>query len=338
MKKIVNFIATISLILIAFPSCHKLEVDVVSELTPETFPKTEAQYNAVMGPIYTTLRGAYTTDIFFLNSQTTDESALLTYGPDWVDGNRYKDMHLHTWTKDHPNVGGLWGFWSNLIGMANQTLYIVGGSEDGSVKNTSLAELRTMRAFFYFNMMDLWGGVPLDTVYGSTELKARASRTEVFNFVETELKNAIPFLKTVAGSVTYGKPTRYMAYALLAKMYLNAQVYTGTAKYNECIAACDSVMNAGGGAQYALEPRSTYFNMFSPTNGPNFKEFIYAIPFDPSTSNGYMFFARYDLNRNLGIKYRYSGSTPGSYSYHIKLYFWQWVNKQQTKRPPLHHQ
>lgn len=315
MKKTKNLLAYIVLLSVTFSSCHKVGVDVVSELTPETFPKTEAQYNAVMGPIYTTLRGAYTTDIFFLQSQSTDESALLTYGSDWVDGNRYKDLHLHTWTKDHPNVGGMWGFWTNLIGMANQTLYIVGGSENGTVKNTSLAELRTMRAFFYFNMMDLWGGVPLDTVYGSTELKPRATRAEVFNFVEAELKNAIPFLKTVAGTPTYGKPTQYMAYALLAKMYLNAQVYTGTAKWNECIAACDNIINAGGGSQYALESRATYFNMFSPTNGPAFKEFVFSIPFDPSTSNGYMFFARYDLNRNLGIKYRYSGSTPGSYSF-----------------------
>lgn len=312
MKKIMNRLALLALLAGGLSSCHKVGVEVVSELTPETFPKTEAQYNSVMGPVYTSLRGAFTTDIFFLNSQSTDESALLTYGADWVDGNRYKDLHLHTWTKDHPNVGGLWGFWTNLIGTANQTLFILNGSEDGPVKNTSIAEMKTLRAYFFYNMMDLWGGVPLDTVYGSKELKARATRTEVFNFVEAELKNAIPFLKTAAGATTYGKPTRYMAYALLAKMYLNAQVYTGTAKYNECIAACDSVMNAGGGTQYALESRSTYFNQFGPTNGPAFKEFIFAIPFDPSTSNGYMFYSRYDLNRNLGIKYRYSGSTPGT--------------------------
>ncbi len=315
MKKFIYRIGYLALAAGMFSSCHKIDVAVTSELTPETFPKTEAQYAAVMGPVYTALRGAYTTDIFFLQSQSTDESALLTYGSDWVDGNRYRDLHRHTWTKDHPNVGGMWGFWTNLIGMSNQTIYIVGQSDEGAVKNTSLAELRTMRAFFYFNMMDLWGGVPLDTVYGSNELKARATRAEVFNFVESELKAAIPYLKTASGAATYGKPSRYMAYALLAKMYLNAQVYTGTAKLNECIAACDSVMSAGGGTQYALESRATYFNMFSPTNGPTFKEFIFAIPFDPATSNGYMFFARYDLNRNLGIKYRYSGSTPGGYSF-----------------------
>lgn len=312
MKKTMNRLALLALLAGGLSSCHKVSVDVVSELTPETFPKTEAQYNSVMGPVYTALRGAYTTDIFFLNSQSTDESALLTYGSDWVDGNRYKDLHLHTWTKDHPNVGGMWGFWTNLIGTANQTLFILAGSDEGAVKNTSIAEMKALRAFFYFNMMDLWGGVPLDTVYGSKELKARATRQEVFTFVENELKAAIPFLKTASGATTYGKPTRYMAWALLAKLYLNAQVYTGTAKNNECIAACDSVMSAGGGTQYALENRATYFNQFSPTNGPSSKEFVFAIPFDPSTSNGWMFYARYDLNRNLGMKYRYSGSTTGA--------------------------
>jgi len=312
MKKTMNRLALLALLAGGFSSCHKVSVDVVSELTPETFPKTEAQYNSVMGPVYTALRGAYTTDIFFLNSQSTDESALLTYGSDWVDGNRYKDLHLHTWTKDHPNVGGMWGFWTNLIGTANQTLFILAGSDEGAVKNTSIAEMKTLRAFFYYNMMDLWGGVPLDTVYGSKELKARATRQEVFTFVENELKTAIPFLKTASGATTYGKPTRYMAWALLAKLYLNAQVYTGTAKNNECIAACDSVMSAGGGTQYALESRATYFNQFSPTNGPSSKEFVFAIPFDPSTSNGWMFYARYDLNRNLSMKYRYSGSTTGA--------------------------
>jgi hypothetical protein len=161
-------------------------------------------------------------------------------------------------------------------------------------------------------MMDMFGNVPLDTVYGNTELRTNTLRKDVFTYVESELKAAIPDLKTASGTATYGKPTRDMAYSLLAKMYLNAEVYTGTAKYNECIAACDSVINAGGGTQYALESRATYFNMFAPTNGPSFKEFIFAIPYDPSTSNGYNFYARYDLNRNLGVKYRYSGSTAGT--------------------------
>lgn len=312
MKKIVNGTGYLALASMIFASCHKIDVEVTSELTPETFPQTEAQYNAVMGPVYTLFRDGYSTGHFFVNSQTTDESVLAIYGSDWVDGNRYLELHRHTWTKDNPVVGGEWGYLTNLIGTTNQTIFIVNQSPEGNTRNTSLAELRTMRALFYYYMMDMFGNVPLDTAYGSSELKTNTPRAQVFSFIESELKAAIPFLKTASGATTYGKPTRYMAFSLLAKMYLNAEVYTGTPKLNECIAACDSVINAGGGTQYPLEPRATYLNMFAPTNGPAFKEFIFAIPFDPSTSNGWLFYARYDLNRNLGIRYRYSGSTPGT--------------------------
>ena len=315
MKKLFKPFMAIALAVGLITSCHKIEVPVTSELTPDVYPQTDAQFSSASGPVYINLRSDYATTYFFLQSMTTDESLLPTYAADWVDGNRYLELHRHTWTKDNAVVSSGWNYLSNMIGTANQTISIIDKSAPASdTKNTGLAELRTMRALAYFMMMDLYGNVPLDTLYGSTELKANSPRKEVFNFVESQLKAAIPFLKTTAGISTYGKPTRYLAYSILAKMYLNSDVYTGTPKYNECIAACDSVISAGGGSQYALEPRSTYLQMFYPTNGPAQKEFIFAIPYDASTSNGTMFYARYDLNRNLGIKYGYSGSTPGAFS------------------------
>jgi starch-binding outer membrane protein, SusD/RagB family len=312
MKQILYSLGCLAFLAVVSSSCHKLDVPVTTELTPDTYPQTEAQYNSVMGPVYTALRSDYAVGYFFLQSLSTDEAILPTYAADWIDGNRYQDLHRHTWTKDHVSVDGGWNYVSNLIGVTNQTIFIVNQSPEGATKNTSLAELKTMRALAYFMMMDLYGNVPLDTSYGSKELKTNTPRAQVFSFIESELRAAIPFLKTTSGAATYGKPTRYMAYSLLAKMYLNSEVYTSTPRYNECIAACDSVIGAGGGTQYALEPRSSYLQMFYPTNGPAMKEFIFAITYDPATSNGYMFHGRYDLNRNLGMKYRYSGSTPGS--------------------------
>lgn len=312
MKQILYKLGCCAFLAVVFSSCHKLDVDVTTELTPETYPKTEAQFSSVMGPVYTALRSDYAQGFFFLQSGSTDESVLATYGADWVDGNRYLELHRHTWTKDQAHVDGGWNYLSNMIGVSNQTIFIVNQSPEGSTKNTSLAELKVIRSFVYFLMMDMYGNIPIDTVYGSRELKTNTPRAQVFSFIESEVKAAIPFLKSAAGTATYGKPTRYMAYALLAKMYLNSEVYTGTARYNECIAVCDSVINAGNGAQYALEPRATYLQMFYPTNGPSIKEFIFAVPYDAATSNGYMYHGRFDLNRNLGIKYRYSGSTPGS--------------------------
>ncbi|MBO9660393.1 MAG: RagB/SusD family nutrient uptake outer membrane protein, partial [Chitinophagaceae bacterium] len=312
MKKLTINILTLVLALGSLSSCHKLDVDATTELTSATFPKTQADFNALMGTIYTTYRNDYTTNHFFITTQTTDEAVLPFYGTDWVDGNNYERLHRHTWTPDHGQIDYEWYYLSNLIGNTNQVLYLLNGADNGDVKNASIAEMRTMRALFYFYMMDEFGGAPLDTTYGDITLKERATRAQVFDYVEKELKSSIPFLKTASGVATYGKPNRYMAFSLLAKMYLNSAVYTGTARYTEAIAACDSVINAGGGTQYQLEPRATYLNMFSPTNGPSFKEFIFAIPFDPTTSNGYLLHARYDLNRNLGMKYRYSGSTLGT--------------------------
>jgi hypothetical protein len=96
-----------------------------------------------------------------------------------------------------------------------------------------------------------------------------------------------------------------MAHALLAKMYLNAEVYTGAAKLNECIAACDAVINSG---KFSLASRANYLVMFYPTNGPaapgSKEEFIFAIPFD-ATSSGFLgrsanYKARYDVPRSMG--------------------------------------
>jgi starch-binding outer membrane protein, SusD/RagB family len=312
MKKYYQIIAVLFFTITVMSACHKLDVPVESQLTPEVYPTTQAQFNSVMGPIYTRLRSDYSIGFWQVASHSTDESVQPAYGGNWFDGGRFMQMHYHTWDKDNPLLGGVWSYFSDMVGISNQILFTLETAPEGAAKRQSIAEMKTMRAFAYFQLMDLFGNVPLDTVYGSKVLQTNSPRAVVFSFIESQLKSAIPDLNAAGGSAMYGKPNRYVAYTLLAKLYLNATVYTGTAKLNETIAACDSVINASGGSLYALENRATYFNMFAPANGPAFKELIFAIPYDAATSNGYMFHARYDLNRNLGIRYRYSGSTPGT--------------------------
>jgi len=311
MKKIFFGLFTMVMAALFFTACQKVDVPVTAEITPDAFPRTPAQYVAAEGPIYIALRSDYAGSYWFTQSCSTDEAVLPNFGPNWIDGNKYLELHRHTWTKDNAWVNSAWVYLANIIGTANQTISIFKQAPASAAKSTSIAELKTMRALAYYWMMDMYGGVPLDTLYGSKTPHTNATRTQVFNFVESEVKSSIPYLQTSVSKATYGKPTIYMAYALLAKMYLNAEVYTGTPRYNDCIAACDQVINSG---LYSLEPMSTYLQMFYPTNGPGTKEFIFAIPYDASTTDGNMFFARYDLNRNLGIRYLYSGSTPGSYT------------------------
>jgi hypothetical protein len=312
MKKI--FLGILGLLAIAtiYSSCQKIDVPVTSEITPEVYPKTEAQFTSAEGPVYIALRNDFAVSYWFTQSCSSDEAVLPTFGPNWLDGSKYLELHRHTWTKDNAWVAASWTYLTNIIGTTNQTISVIRASAPaGASKNTGLAELRTMRALAYFMMMDMYGNVPLDTLYGVKELKTNAPRTQVFTYVESELKASIPYLKTAVAQSTYGLPTKYLAYSILAKMYLNASVYTGTSRNDDCIAACDQIISSGA---YSLESMSTYLQQFYPTNGPSAKEFIFAIPYDASTSSGTMFYARYDLNRNLGIRYSYSGSTAGAFT------------------------
>ncbi|QJD96664.1 RagB/SusD family nutrient uptake outer membrane protein [Mucilaginibacter robiniae] len=311
MKRIIFGIVSLLSAVTILSSCHKLDLQPTSELLADQYPTTAAQYTSASGPIYIALRGDYALSYFFTQSASTDESVLPTFGSNWLDGYKYQELHRHTWTKDNAWINSTWTYLSNIIGTANQTIYVLQSAPAGTAKTQGMAELKTMRALAYFMMMDNYGSVPLDTLYGSIQTKANASRSQVFNYIESELKTSIPYLKTTVGTSTYGLPTKYLAYSILAKMYLNAAVYTGTGRYDDCIAACDQIISSG---LYSIEPMSSYLQMFYPTNGPSAKEFIFAIPFDATTTSGNMYYARYDLNRNQGIRYLYAGSNPGSYT------------------------
>ena len=306
MKKLLNYIAYSALLLGALSSCHKLDVPITSQLTPDVFPQDSSQFISASGPVYVALRGNWSTEYFFQQCYSTEEGIMPARGGNWYDGAQNMQMHYHNWTRDNGYVNGNWSWLSTIVGTANQTLSILKTTEpEGAAKNTNLAEIKMVRALTYFMLMDNYGNVPLDTTYGDFTPHTNIPRAQVFNWIENEIKSVMPYLSTTTGVSTYGRPTLYMAQALLAKLYLNAEYYTGTAKYNECIAACDNVINSG---KFNLATMANYLQMFYPTNGPTAvgskDEFIFAIPFD-ATSTGFLgrsanYKARYDVPRSMG--------------------------------------
>lgn len=279
-------------------SCHDLDVPVTTQLTPDVFPQTTAQFVQAAGPTYNSFRQSFAVEYWFLQSLSTDEAILPARGGNWYDGGRYEQHHKHTWNRDNAHVQGAWNWLTSTISISNQNIFLISKAAESDAKKTSIAELRTMRAMCYFMMMDLWGNVPVTTQFGDTTTAKTTARADVFKFIEKELNESIPTLSETVGQETYGRPTKFTAYAILAKMYLNAEVYTGTARWNDAIAACDKIISSG---KFALE--SDYRKMFFINNGPQIKEFIYAIPYDASAPNGYMFYARYALPRSLRAKY-----------------------------------
>ena len=302
MKKIIKYFGLPILAIGLFGSCENLDVPITTQLTPEVFPQNSTQFIQTTGPVYVAFRGDFSFSWWWSQSLTTDEAILPARGGNWFDNRNYIAMHFHDWTIDNGIVGSLWNWSSGVIGRSNQAISIlVEAMPAGTEKATLISELKTMRAISYFIMMDNFGAVPLDTVYGDFSSRAKSSRVEVFNFIEKELKKAIPNLNPASGVATYGRPNRQTANALLAKMYLNAQVYTGTQRNNECIAACDEVIKSG---LYAIEGRNTYLQMFYPNNGPQMKEFIFAVPYDPAVGGGgLMYHARYDVPRSLRTRF-----------------------------------
>ena len=317
MKKLLNYIGLSGAIVLGMTACHKIDVPVTTQLIPEIFPQNSSQFVQAAGPAYMALRGGYSLEYHFMQSLSTDEGILPARGGNWYDNRNYIDLHFHSWTKDHPFSNSAWVYLSKAIGASNQALSILGKAmPDGNDKVMALAELKMVRAVSYFMFMDLFGNVPLDTVYGDYTARDKTPRTEVFKFIEAEVKGALPGLSNVVSTATYGRATKYTAFALLAKMYLNAEYYTGTPRYNDCVAYCDSVISSG---KYSLEPLGTYLQMFYPSNGPSTKEFIFAIPYDPAAGtalnlNGYMYHARYDVPRSETGKFNlpFTPSAPRS--------------------------
>jgi hypothetical protein len=303
-KTIFNYIMVFLPLMAAFSSCHKLNVPITTELTPNVFPLDSAAFITAAGPVYVALRGNYGVEYYFQQTLSTDEAIMPARGGNWFDGGQNQQMHYHTYNGDNGYVNGNWTWLSTIIGAANQTVSILGSAMPaGASRNTYLAEIKMIRALAYFMMMDNYGKVPIDTLYGDYTPHPNVPRTDVFNFIESEVKAALPYLSRVVGKSTYGRANKFTAYALLAKMYLNAEYYTGTGRYNDCIVACDSIINSG---LFALQPRSSYLQMFYPSNGPSIPEFIFAIPYDPTFTNGSWGFrcvnnhSRYDVPRSMG--------------------------------------
>ena len=136
-------------------------------------------------------------------------------------------------------------------------------------------EARFLRSLSYFHAMDLFGNVPFVTEedrVGAFQPE-RISRTDLFNYVESELIDLSNVL-SAAGTVDYGRATREAAKTLLAKVYLNAEVYTGTSRYDDCRDYCEQVINSG-----AFQLDLDYQHLFLADN-QNSSEVIFPVVYD----------------------------------------------------------
>jgi hypothetical protein len=275
--KIKSFSIAMTVVLM-LSACTDLSETLYDKVSTSDYGKTPSEIETIVGGAYAALRGfgdeislSYPSCefFFFLNETVSDEACIPTRGKDWDDLGRYREAEYHTWTPGNLLILSSWRYCYKGINSVNQIIKQVNNSNlTVSEKDKANAELRGLRAYFYYLLLDMYGNVPLVTNFGDAEMPKNSTRAEVYQFVETELLDVLDLLPK---EIIYGRFTQNVANTLLARLYLNSEVFIGTPRWQDCINACDKVTG------YILEP--DFFTSFLTENQVS-KEIIFAIPYD----------------------------------------------------------
>lgn len=222
---------------------------------------------------------------WYLQELPTDEAVIA-----WGDAG-LQDFKGMNWSSDNPAIVGQYYRSLYQITLVNDFLRQstdsklgdrgISGADADKIRQFR-SEARFLRAFSYWVLMDLYGNPPFITeneALGSS-LPKQISRAELFNYVETELK-AIEGELAEPKSNEYGRADKGAAWALLARIYLNAKVYTGTEKYTDAIIYASKVINGG----YSL--LSNYRHLLLADNNVSNPEFIFTINYDGVNTKSY---------------------------------------------------
>jgi hypothetical protein len=200
----------------------------------------------------------------------------------------------------------MWETFFSGISLANLTIFEIESLPNKPANIARiLAEVRVSRAFFLFNAMDAFGNIPLDTSYKKAPGSVRTNtRQQVFNYIEKELKQNLDLLSDNPSNKT--RFNKLSGYTILAQMYLNAQVYTGTPRWADASAACDVVISAN---KYKLS--TNYFDNFAAIQKPD-ENMLVAIKETAPGLGGNTFISE-NLHENGGPAVGVKGSPWGGF-------------------------
>ncbi|MCS6832256.1 MAG: RagB/SusD family nutrient uptake outer membrane protein, partial [Flammeovirgaceae bacterium] len=210
---------------------------------------------------------------------TTDEAVI-----GWND-QTIKDFHEQDWGASDIFIRGMYSRIFYQITLANELIRNGQGSSDADIQKY-VAEARFLRALSYWHALDLFANPPFVTEkdkVGSFSPR-QTNRKELFNYLESELKdieNKLDDPRPAPNAATYGRANKAAAWMLLAKLYLNAEVYIGEKKYTEAITYCNKIINSN-----AYRLNANYAHNFLADNHTS-PEFIFTVNFDGRLTQTY---------------------------------------------------
>ena len=298
--------------------CTDLNVPVDSQYI--VYPSTEEAAISKMAGVYFCMRDCFGRRYMEAMELSSDEFTALSFSGNWLDSYAYANTSLHNFTEEQATID-----WMNVLGegvvKANEVIDVL----DENSGSQNLAAARAIRAYFTYIEMDCFGDAPIvDKKYSEkngTDISARQPRADVARWIESELKAVADQLPEETTGENYGKPNKYMAYGLLARLYLNWPVYTAASvdqydasnysneKLNDCVAACDKIISSG---KFELGPVAYRFK-FGPNNtelvqSGQIKDFIYAMPYHTLNETGMQYGRGHSYKDVKSLKPSYYGA------------------------------
>lgn len=268
-------------------SCTKLADENFSQLVSSQFTPTSQDLVSLVGPAYGNWRTLMMSgnNYYRTNEISADQMVFPARPNGWVDGGIYRRMHEHSWTTTESNVTSCWNSAFGGITNCNRVIYQIESGEIPvtSGKEETLAELRVLRASYYYTLCDLYGNVPIVTKFNVEKgfLPEQSTRKQVYDFIIKEVVESMPKLSENVDNSTYSRfNSKWAAQALLAKMYINAVVFTGQPEWQKTIDACETIIKSG---KFSMEANQK--DIFK-TENQNSKETVFAIPYDEKFAGG----------------------------------------------------
>lgn len=251
-------------------SCTDLQETPFSEQQIKSYYTNDETLLKAIVPAYSKLRN-YTWAYWNLVQVSSNETAITSLHVFDYTGTLFK----HDFFAKDENMENCWNWLYEGIAESNNALYVYNQLD----KKTSkfIAEARLLRAFYYYILLDTFGNVPLIIKYPIPDDIRQITRKELFNFCEKEILEVINDLPD-SGLNGYGRVDKDVAYTILAKLYLNAEVYTGQSKWQECMDATDKVKKR--------TLPTDYFDNFKLHNETS-KEVIFPIVFSSKIDLGF---------------------------------------------------
>ena len=275
-------------------SCSDLDVSMDSQYS--SYPSATEAMESKMAGIYFQMRDCFGRRFMESQALSSDEFTSIAYSGNWIDSHAYSYTHLHNFNSEMATID-----WMNVLGEGIVKANEVIDSEGADEKYVAAA--RAIRAYFTWLEMDNFGDVPIvDEGYckeNNLVITDRQPRANVAKWIESELLAVADKLPEETTGENYGKPNKYMAYGLLARLYINWPVYTASSvdqydaatatneKLNDCVSVCDKIIQSG---KFELGPVAYRFK-FAPNNtdlveSGEIKDFIYAMPYHTLNATG----------------------------------------------------